>query len=245
MPAVILLFVAIGLLAAGAGWAAIRASGAQPGIARRFAGAREHRVGDLLDIQEPPARPIRVVGRVRCADPLRTAEGDTLVAYHRDVDVELPRGGWRPIERLRETRSFDLWDHDGAATVDPALASEPLVTIPHVWRGEVAELEASFGPAIERLAASGTQPGRARAVTRTISTVERVGVLALVRREGAVVRLDPPRGGFVLSTVDLPAAMRLLAGPRRRLMVAGYAGILGGALLLVLTALGAVLTLIG
>ena len=76
-------------------------------MARRMAGARQLGVGELLDLRptDPlPLRPVRLVGRVRCADPIVTAQDDRLVAFHRDVEVALRGGGWRSIERTRETR---------------------------------------------------------------------------------------------------------------------------------------------
>jgi hypothetical protein len=229
----VLLFGALGLLLAAGGLLAIRASGAHPRLAQRYAGAQEQRVGDLLDLAEPPARPLRVTGRIRCADPLVTPDGDSLVAYHRDVEVRLPGGGWRTIDRLRETRSFELWDHDGSLTVDPALAAEPLVTIPHVWRGVPDELEAHFRPALDRLVGSGTPPSEARSVTRLVSTVDRIGLLAEVRRNATGITLEPPPGGFILSTLELDAAMRLLGGPRRGLLVGGYVAVVVGGLVAV------------
>lgn len=243
--AAVLVLAAAGLLAVGAGWAAIRASGGEPRMARRYAAAHEHRVGDLLDLEELPERPVRVVGRVRCADPIRTGDGDALVAYHRDVEVELPRRGWRTLERLRETRSFELWDHDGSLTIDPARAEEPLVAIPHVWRGPPSELDATFGDALERLSAAGGAPRAARAITRAVSTVDRVGVLALVRRDPGGTRLEPPPHGFIISVLDVEAAMRLLAGPRRRLLLSGYAGVILGGIALLLAAFAGVALLTG
>ena len=35
-------------------------------------------------------------------------------------------GTWRSVERIRETRSFDLWDHDGSLTVDTTDGSHEL-----------------------------------------------------------------------------------------------------------------------
>src|SRR3989304_2233752 len=82
------------LLVAAAGWVLLRAWGAGPGMAGRLGGAREIKVGRLLDIgpdDDLPRRPVRVVGRIRCGDPIVTAEDDRLVAVHRDVEVPLPR----------------------------------------------------------------------------------------------------------------------------------------------------------
>jgi hypothetical protein len=227
-----------GAIVLAAGWLAIRRAGARPGPARRLAGAREVRVGKLHDInvtRSLPGRPVRVVGRVRCSDPIVTPQGDRLVAFHRDVEIELPRVGWRSIERLRETRSFELWDHDGWLTVDPVDAAEPLVVLPHVWEGSADALDAGYQAAVARLAASLPSPPKARSVTRMLSVVDRLLVLAEVRgAEEGRLQLVPPRGGLIISALDLNAAMRILGGGSPALLLAGMAGMGVGATLAVI-----------
>jgi len=238
-----------GVLLLGLGLALIRRSGARPAIGRRLAGARQLRVGELLDLApaDPlPRRPVRVLGRIRCAEPIITSQDDRLVAFHRDVEVATPRGGWRSIERLRETRSFELWDHDGSLEVDPAQAAEPLVVLPHVWAGPVEELDETYAGALARVAAEQGQPVRARSTTRMVSVIDRLLVLAAVTRgSDGRVALAPPRGGYVVSALELDDAMRLLGGPHRRLMLAGMAAaalsvvLLGAAVLVVVVGLAA------
>lgn len=226
------------------GLVAVRRSGARPGMGRRLAGAREVRVGELLALgpADPvPRRPVRVVGRIRCANPILTAQDDRLVALHRDVEVSLPHGGWRSIERLRETRSFELWDHDGSLVVDPAEAAEPLVTLPHVWTGSPGELDESYGSALERVTAEQGAPLLARATTRMVSVVDRLLMLAEVGRDGeGRIRLSAPRGGYVLSAMELNDAMRLLGGRRPQLMLAGMAAVAVSVALLLAAAILAV-----
>lgn len=213
------------LLLLGGGLALVRRSGANPSMGRRLAGARPVRVGELLALgptDRLPERPVRIGGRIRCADPIVTSDDERLVALHRDVEVAEPGRRWRSIERLRETRSFELWDHDGSLTVDPADAAEPLVTLPHVWNGTPHELDASYAAALSRVAAEQSVPTMARATTRMISVVDRLLVLADARRdEEGAVRLTAPRGGYILSALDLDDAMRLLGGRRPRLLLAG------------------------
>lgn len=229
-PAALALLIGVALLASGL--ATIRSSGARPGLARRLAGARQVAVGTLLDPEVAaslPSRPVRIVGRIRCPEPIVTPQGDRLVAFHRDVEVSLPDGRWRNIERLRETRSFELWDHDGWLNVDPAQAAEPLVVLPRVWEGAVAELDEGYRPAVERLAAEGAMPTRARATTRMLSAVDRLLVLAEVRSSPpGGPSLVPPRGGYLISSLDLDAAMRVLGGPHRARLLAGAAGVFIG-----------------
>ncbi|HEX2194325.1 MAG TPA: hypothetical protein VHK63_05130 [Candidatus Limnocylindria bacterium] len=230
-----------GVLLIVGGGALIRASGAHMAIGRRLSGAREVRVGDLLGLDRLPDRPVRVTGRIRCPDPILTADDDRLVALHRDIEVRLSRGSWRTIERVRETRGFELWDHDGSLAVDPSRAAEPLVATPRVWRGSPDELvDDAHRAAVARLVAEGGRPTAARSVTRVISVVDRLLVLArVVRAADGSASLAPPPGGYVISALELPAAMRILAGPRRGWLLGGAGiaaagGLLAGAGLLVL-----------
>jgi len=232
LPAALLLALAGALLMAIGLWL-IRASGAEMGIGRRLGAAREMGVGELLDAEELPLRPVRVVGRVRCSEPLHTADDERLVAFHRDVEVRLPGGGWRSIERLRETRSFELWDHGGSLPVDPARAREPLVVIPHVWRGSPDDLEEPHRSAVERLGAQLGRPREARSISRQISVTDRLLVLARADRgEDGRVILREPAGGYLISALALDEAMRLLGGPHRRLLGLGVLCISLGTLLL-------------
>jgi hypothetical protein len=235
LPLVLLLLAAV-LVVAGA--ALLRASGSHVSLGRRLAGASLARVGDLLGADALPSRAVRVAGRVRCPEPMITESDDRLVALHRDVEVRLGDGRWRPIERLRETRGMELWDHDGSLPLDLSEAAEPLIAIPHVWRGEVSELtDAAHGAAVARLEQEGLDPSAARSVTRSISVVDRLLVLArAVRTPGGGVALEPPPGGFVVSSLELPDAMRLLGGPRRAWLLAG-ATLVGAGTLVALAAL--------
>jgi hypothetical protein len=232
-PAAALLLVAAALL--GGGLLLARASGSRVSLGRRLAGAGQVRVGDLQDLDPLPGRAVRVVGRIRCPDPILTADDERLVALHRDIEVQLGDGRWRTIERLRETRGIELHDHDGSLPLDVSLAAEPLIAIPRVWRGQSGDLtDEPHRAAVGRLDQEGRRPGAARSVTRTISIVDRLLVLARPQRDaGGQVRLVPPPGGFVISAVELPDAMRLLGGSRRAWLLAGAACIGLGILLLV------------
>lgn len=208
-----------------ASWAALRAAGAQPALARRLAGPREVKVGQLLDAAELPVRPVRVAGRVRCREPLETADGERLVAFHRDVEV-MAGGRWRSVERLRETRSFELWDHDGSLTVDPAGAAEPLVSIPKVWRGDPGQLEEPHGSAVARIAERHGAATAARSVIRSLDVTDRLLVVSRpVRGPDGRLRLEPPPGGYVISNLALDDAMRLLGGSRRRVTALAVIGV--------------------
>jgi len=221
---------------------ALRSAGAQATIARRLAGPPEMKVGRLLGDEPLPERPIRVVGRIRCRDPLEMGGGERLVAFHRDVEVLIGKT-WRSIERLRETRSFDLWDHDGSLPVDPAQAAEPLVVIPKVWRGQPSQLEEPHASAVARLAERHGPAVAARAITRGINVTDRLLLVGRARRGGSGrVALEPPDGGYLVTNLELDDAMRLLGGRNRRLLTAGIVGLAVSVALLAIGGVGAFLS---
>ena len=244
-----ILAVAIGLLAAGLGAALIHSSGADTRAGRRLAGARAASLPVLQDLaahDQLPRGPVRVEGRVRCANPLLTPDGDRLAALHRDVEVQLPNGRWRVIERLRETRPIDLWERSASVRVDLAELAEPLISIPLVWEGPSAELGDTYRAAVDRLAGELGRPSRARATTRQLSLVDQLIVLANPGRdEHGRLRLVPPPGGFLAANVELDTAMRLLAGPHRNRMLAGFAVGLFGVIVAVAGLIGVLLALPG
>lgn len=223
----------------------LRMTAARPGTARRLAGPAEWKVGHLLGTDELPGRAVRVTGRIRCRDPLDAGEGERLVAFHRDVEVRIG-GRWRSIERIRETRSFELWDHDGSLTVDPADAAEPLITIPQVWRGRPDELVEPHASAVARLEERLGPATEARSITRSVNVTDRLLLLTAVDRGAdGRVRLVPPSGGYLVSTLALDDAMRLLGGRHRRLAAGGVIGLALATVLLAIGGVGALLSAFG
>jgi len=242
-PVAVLALVALaGLVIGAASVLTLRLAEARPGIGRRLAGPAEVKVGRLAGDEELPGRPVRVSGRIRCREPLDAGEGELLACFHRDVEVRAG-GRWRSIERLRETRSFELWDHDGSLALDPAHAAEPLITIPHVWRGSPDELEEPHASSAARLAERHGPVTEARAVTRTINVTDRLLVLARPARDAdGRVRLEPPDGGFLITNLALDDAMRVLGGRNRRAAAGGVIGLAISVALLAIGAVGAVLS---
>lgn len=231
-----------GAVLAAASVLTLRRVEARPTTGRRLAGPPEVKVGGLLGEGELPSRAVRVSGRIRCREPLDAGDGELLVAFHRDVEVHTG-GRWRSVERLRETRSFELWDHDGSITIDPARAAEPLITIPKVWRGRPDELEEPHASAAARLSERHGAAGEARAITRTINVTDRLLILGHpVRRADGSTTLEAPDGGYLVTNLGLDDAMRLLGGRNRRAAAGGVIGLGIAVALLVIGGIGALLS---
>jgi hypothetical protein len=238
----LVLLVAGGLVAV-LGTSLIRTSGANTGAGRRLAGAPRVALRDLIERAERgqlPRTPVRIEGRVRCANPLTGEGGDPLALVHRDVEVQDANGQWRTVERLRDARVIDLWERSASVQLDLTRIAEPLIAIPRVWEGLPNELDAGLQPAVARLAADSRLPQAARSTTRQVMLVDHLIVLADPGREpDGRLRLDPPPGGYLVSNVELDIAMRLLAGPNRTRMLAGF----GVALVGVAVVIGAAIAL--
>jgi hypothetical protein len=64
------------------------------------------------------------------------------------------------------------------------------------------------------------------------------------RDDGGKLRLQPPPGGYLVTNADLDVAMRLLAGPHRRRMIAGYALAFASLVVIGAALIGTLVTLI-
>jgi hypothetical protein len=245
--AIPLLAMVVGGLVVVLGTYLVRSSGADTRAGRRLAGARALALGELQDLAQRnqlPRGPVRIHGRVRCASPIITAEGDQLVLVHRDVELQLPGGKWRIVERLRDVRSVDLWERTASVPLDLSQLAEPLIAIPEVWEGATEELDPSHQPAVERIRREVGTPLGARATTRRVMLVDHLIVLAVpARAANGSLRLDPPPGGFLATSVELDVAMRLLAGGHRTRMIGGFGVALAGVAVLLIGAVGLLVAL--
>jgi hypothetical protein len=246
--AVPVLFLVIGALGTVAGIGLIRASGANTSAGRRLAGAPGIALQDLHDLAERddlPRTSVRIEGRVRCADPIVTPAGERFALLHRDLELQSPDGRWRTIERVRDARQIDLWQRSASVRLDLAQVAEPLIAIPLVWDGNPAELSPALQPAVERVGAEHGTAQRARATTRQVLLVDELSVLVTpARGDDGKLRIQPPAGGYLVTNADLDVAMRLLAGPHRKRMVAGYGLTVASLVVTVAGLIAAVVTLI-
>ncbi len=196
------------LLAAAAG--VLRSYGPRFRVARLLAASRAATpVAEAIQLAAGPARYIRVDGRLDSEEAFEDAARRPLV-FRRTRLQARGRAGWRTFEDGREQVPFEVGDGIQAIAIDADALGDGLVVIPRESSGTVADL-ADRAPA-------GADPGtEARAVVEQISAIEHAVVLGVpVTGPDGGVRLTAGLGRpLVLTTLEIPEAMRVIAGDDR------------------------------
>jgi hypothetical protein len=207
IPAVLL---AAGLAALAAGALVLRSFGPGYRIGRLLATTRQVSVaeaGALARAGDPPY--VRIDGRIDADDEFEDEHHRPLVFRRRRLEVRRSRG-WQTIDDARESVPFEIRDGLEAVAVDVAALGPGLVVIPREAVGTAGDIP-------DRVPADLPDPTPTRLLVEQVSSVEHAIVLGLpiVGLDGAV-RMTAGRGRpLVLTTLERPEAMRLLAGGRR------------------------------
>ncbi len=220
-------------------------------VLRSFGSA--YRVGRLLSIvpavsiaharaiaERGETRYVRVQGRLDAADEFEDEHRRPLVFRRRRLAVR--RGGrWWTIDEERREVDFELREGLESVALDHRSLDEGLVVIPRESTGTVAQLAAAGGGGIAL--PTGLQPDDPlRLRVEQVSSVEHAIVLGVPRaKPDGTVWISAGSGRpLVLTTLDIPEAIRVLAGGRGRPALAGALLILGAGLLALGIAWGAV-----
>jgi hypothetical protein len=232
-----LLPLAAGLLLLAAAAGILRTYGPRYRVARLLATSPAATpVAEAIQLAGGPARYIRVDGRIDSEEAFEDAARRPLV-FRRTRLQARGRGGWRTFEDGREQVLFEVGDGIQAIAVDADALGDGLVVIPRESAGIVADL-ADRAPA-------GVDPGTAaRALVEQISAIEHAIVLGVpVMGPDGGARLTAGLGRpLVLTTLEVPEAMRLIAGGDRIRPALVAACIALGSGLVVLAAAWAVLS---
>jgi hypothetical protein len=235
----------IALILGGLGLAAVllaalllRSVGPGYRVARLLAAAPEISLAEALAMaRQGKARYVRVAGRISSEEEFPDEHDRPLVYRRRRVEVALGSGRWRVLREDREAVPFGLGLRSDYLALDGDALEEGLVVIAREALGRAEdlppELAASLDPGtpvrltVEQVSA--VEHAIAAGMPRTTAGVERqAGAPEAVLGAG----LGRP---LILSTLEVPAAMRVLARGRRRRVVAAAAllvcglGLLGAA----------------
>lgn len=213
--------ISLGLAAAGiAGLVlaalALRAIGPAYRVARLLAATREVSLGEAAAMAaDGGQRYVRIVGRVSSDEEFPDEQDRPLVYRHTRIEISDGRGGWRTVSDEREAVPFGIESRSDFVAVDALALDLGLVVLPRESVGLATDLPAGL--------ANGLDPrSTARLVIRQISAVEHATVagMPVIDPDGAPTMTAGLGRPLILSTLEAPAAMRVLAYGKRGLVLA-------------------------
>jgi hypothetical protein len=195
---------------------ALRRIGPGYRIARLLAAAPEVTLGEALSVaRHADRRYVRVRGRISSEEEFPDEHDRPLVYRRSRLETVSPGGDWQTVQQSREAVPFGLEARSAFMVVDADALGEGLVVLPREAVGRASDLPPDL--------VSGVDPETAsRLVVEQISAVEHA-IVAGVPTLGPDGRPIISAGGgrpLVLTTLELQAAMRLLARGHRRLTIA-------------------------
>ena len=178
-------------------------------------------------------RYVRVDGRLDSEQDFPDEHQRPLVYRRRRLQLRGPLR-WRTIDEQLEAVPFEVREGLTGIAVDRAALDEGLVVLPRESAGTAGEVPDQMPP--------GTKPDtRARYRVDQISSIEHAVVLGMPVRTSDGVQLTAGLGRpLVLTTLEIPEAMRILGGGRTRPVVV-IALFAGGSVLVILGLLWAAL----
>jgi len=226
-----LVLVGLGLVVLAAGAAILLSFGSRYRIGRLLASAPAVSVGEAVTLAEShQARFVRVQGRIDSDEDFEDTDHQPLVLRRTRFEAGTGLGRWRTLDLRLEAVPFQLNEGLDSIGVDRAALGDGLVVVPRRSVGVVSDL----GPPDP---ASGLRPDApARLTVEQISSVEHaiaVGMPAL-DFDGRPVMTAGAGRPLILTTLEVPEAMRVLTGGavgRSRAALAFFVG--GGTLLVV------------
>jgi hypothetical protein len=220
-----LLLVVAGVVALVIGGLILRSFGSRYRVGRLLSATRTVPVAEAVALAAGPARYIAVRGRLDAEDEFEDDAHRPLVFRRTRLAIG-DHGSWRTIDERVQAVDFELRDGADSIAVDHAAIAEGLVVVPRESVGTAAE-------AAEAVPAGTPPETPVRLLVEQISSVEHAIVLGVpVVSPDGTRRMTAGLGRpLVLTTLELPEAMRVLTGGRsRRPLFAAIA--LGGGLVL-------------
>jgi hypothetical protein len=212
-----LLCIVLGLVALGTGALVLRSFGPSYRVGRLLASTPSVSVAEARDLAGGPARYVAVHGRIDAEDEFEDDAHRPLVL--RRARIQLQRGSdWVTVDEHITAVDFELREGLEAIAIDHAALDAGLVVVPRESVGTAAD-------APDRVPAGTPPETPLRLRVEQVSSVEHAVVLGVpVTGPGdQPVRLTAGLGRpLILTTLETPEAMRVLAasGPRRPLIAA-------------------------
>jgi hypothetical protein len=210
-------------------------------LGRLLSAAREVTLDEARELGAGPAVYVRVSGRVSSTEEFPDENDRPLVFRRTRLEVQVAPDRWRTVLDEREAVPFGVESRSAFVAVDQDALGDGLVAIPRIATGRVSELQGDMADAARGLAPDAP----VRLTIEQLSAVEQVSACGKPEvRDGQPVLTAGLGRPLIVTALDQPAAMRLLAsGARRRVSAATLLIALGVMLLALATAI-AVYTLL-
>ncbi len=233
--------IVLGLAAGLSGWLLLRRSGSSWRVGRLLAAAPRKTLAEAAELAAAGEQSyVRLHGRIDSDEEFGDEDGKPIVFRRRRLQQRRGRGGWQTFDDERQAVPFRVVEAGAQVAIDIEALGDGLVVVPRESEGIASDLtEDSLTGPLPELAPE--TPVRLR--IEQVSSVDHatVGGVPRIVPGGAVV-LGPGLGRpLVLTTLELDEAMRVLAGDRRKgllaatgLLVAAPVLLVGGAILLLL-----------
>lgn len=219
MTFVVLLVAA--LVCAAAAIVLLRSLGTRYRVGRLLAAAPMVEIATARELATGDARYVRLTGRISSDEEFPDENDRPLVFRRKRIDIGDGRGGWRTIADEREAVPFGVETRGDFIAVDESAIGEGLVAIPRESTGTLGDLPPELLVGIDDLPDK-TAP--ARLVIEQLSAVEHATVCGTPALRDGQPRMTAGLGRPLIVTIlDQPAAMRLLASGRRSRVVTASA----------------------
>ena len=209
-----LLLAAAGVLALLAGGIVLASFGGRYRVGRLLAATPRVGLDEALRLaQGTSPRYVRIDGRIDSAADFPDEHERPLVYRRRRLQLQR-RGGWNTIDEHLEAVPFEVREGLDGIAVDHAALAHGLVVLPRESTGSAGEIP-------DRVPA-GTLPATiARMRVEQISSVEHAIVLGVPRQGVGGPEITAGLGRpLILTTLEVPEAMRILGGGRGRPLAA-------------------------
>ncbi|MEO8625823.1 MAG: hypothetical protein ABI452_03905 [Candidatus Limnocylindrales bacterium] len=208
----------------------LRTLGERFRLGRILAAAREVTLEECRELAAGPAVYVRVNGRVSSDEEFPDDNDRPLVFRRTRLEVADDGGKWRTVLDEREAVAFGVERRSEFVAIDQEALGDGLVAIPRVATGRVSELHGDMAAA-----AAGASPDAAARLTyEQLSAVEQVTACGQpVLRNGKPTLAAGLGRPLIVTVLDRPSAMRLLASGARARVAAATLLIAAGLVLLV------------
>ncbi len=209
-----LLIVAAGALALVAGAAVLLSYGGNYRVGRLLAATPQVTLQDALRLaRDGQRRYVRVDGRLDSETDFPDEHERPLVYRRRRLELR-QAGRWRQLEEHLEAVPFEIREGLDGISIDHAALAHGLVVLPRESTGIAGEIP-------DRVPAGTPPTTTARMRIEQISSVEHAIVLGVPEQGPNGPRLTGGLGRpLILTTLEVPEAMRILGGGRSRPLAA-------------------------